>query len=432
MRPRTLNNENDENAAPSRLTRAKAAAMGGNDEVSGDALQKPLQTKKCPSTTLSGAPGQKKRAALGDLSNVVKNENVEKGIKKAAAATRPAPASKAPSGGVQKVSRSSSTRSALGPKAVNEKRSSGSDLKRPASGAGLGDRAQNKRSTSSAQSQNVLKDARPDIDADLGKQELRQATVAVEERTHVEKRETIRVEDVAPEVMPEEEDAQAEIGVPDLDADDVDDPIMVAEYAAEIFDYLRDLEESSRPNPSYMDHQDYVDWKDRDVLNDWLVEVHARFQLLPETFYLAINIVDRFLSQKIVQLDKLQLVGITALFIASKYEEIISPHVTNFTYVAKDYEDADILSAERFMLAALNYDLSYPNPMNFLRRISKADNYDIQTRTLAKYLLEISAVDHRFLVFPPSHTAAAAMYMARKIMNRGAWVCLTKPITGRD
>ena len=110
------------------------------------------------------------------------------------------------------------------------------------------------------------------------------------------------------------------------------------------------------------------------------------------------------------------------MFIASKYEEVISPHVSNFTYMAKDYEDQEILNAERFILAALNYDLSYPNPMNFLRRISKADNYDIQTRTLGKYLMEISSLDYRFLEFCPSHVAAAAMYMSRLILERGEWV----------
>ena len=59
--------------------------------------------------------------------------------------------------------------------------------------------------------------------------------------------------------------------------------------------------------------------------------------------------------------------------------------------------------------------------MNFLRRISKADNYDIQTRTLGKYLLEIGCLDHRFLQYPPSHVAAAAMYLARAVLERGAW-----------
>jgi transcription initiation factor TFIIIB Brf1 subunit/transcription initiation factor TFIIB len=111
------------------------------------------------------------------------------------------------------------------------------------------------------------------------------------------------------------------------------------------------------------------------------------------------------------------------MFIASKYEEVLSPHVQNFRHVADDgFTEEEILSAERFVLAALNYDLSYPNPMNFLRRISKADNYDIQTRTLGKYLLEIGCLDHRFLAHPPSQVAAAAMYLARLVLERGPWV----------
>jgi len=110
------------------------------------------------------------------------------------------------------------------------------------------------------------------------------------------------------------------------------------------------------------------------------------------------------------------------MFIASKYEEVLSPHVANFRHVADDgFTEAEILSAERYVLSALNYDLSYPNPMNFLRRISKADNYDIQTRTLGKYLMEISLLDHRFMNYLPSHIAAAAMYLARRILERGEW-----------
>jgi len=208
-----------------------------------------------------------------------------------------------------------------------------------------------------------------------------------------------------------------------LDSEDLDDPLMVAEYANDIFEYLRDLECNSVPNPQYMSHQDDLEWKTRGILIDWLVEVHTRFHLLPETLFLAVNVVDRFLSEKVVQLDRLQLVGITAMFIASKYEEVLSPHIANFRHIADDgFTEAEILSAERFVLATLNYDLSYPNPMNFLRRISKADNYDIQSRTIGKYLMEISLLDHRLMAYRPSHIAAAAMYLSRLILDRGEWV----------
>ncbi|KAJ6790101.1 hypothetical protein PWT90_02105 [Aphanocladium album] len=208
----------------------------------------------------------------------------------------------------------------------------------------------------------------------------------------------------------------------ELDDEDRDDPLMVAEYATEIFEYLRDLECKSIPNPQYMQHQDELEWSTRGILVDWLIEVHTRFHLLPETLFLAVNIVDRFLSKKVIQLDNFQLVGITAMFIASKYEEVLSPYIGNFKRITNDgFTEEEILSAERFVLSTLDYDLSYPNPMNFLRRVSKADNYDIQSRTIGKYLTEISLLDHRFMAYRPSHVAAAAMYLARLMLDRGAW-----------
>lgn len=211
--------------------------------------------------------------------------------------------------------------------------------------------------------------------------------------------------------------------VQEFEEDDRNDPLMVAEYANDIDAYLRELEEKSTLNPDYMDFQDELQWKMRGILVDWLVEVHTRFRLLPETLYLTVNIIDRFLGYKQVGLDKLQLVGVAAMWIASKYEEVYSPSIKNFIYVSDGgYTEDEILRAERFILATINFDLSYPNPMNFLRRVSKADDYDIRTRTFAKYLMEVSLLDHRFLPFRGSLVAATAMYMARKMYSRGPWV----------
>lgn len=63
----------------------------------------------------------------------------------------------------------------------------------------------------------------------------------------------------------------------------------------------------------------------RTTLIDWLLQVHLRYHMLPETLWIAVNIVDRFLSARVVSLIKLQLVGVTAMFIAAKYEEILAP-----------------------------------------------------------------------------------------------------------
>ncbi|OAG17932.1 hypothetical protein CC77DRAFT_1011160 [Alternaria alternata] len=200
------------------------------------------------------------------------------------------------------------------------------------------------------------------------------------------------------------------------------DTSMVAEYGDEIFEYMHSLEERMKPNASYMDHQAEIQWSMRSVLMDWLVQVHNRFTLLPETLFLAVNYVDRFLSCKVVSLGKLQLVGATALFVAAKYEEINCPSVQEIVYMVDGAYTADeVLKAERFMLSMLQFELGWPGPMSFLRRISKADDYDLETRTLSKYFLEITVMDERFVGCAPSFLSAGAHCLARFMLKKGDW-----------
>jgi len=85
----------------------------------------------------------------------------------------------------------------------------------------------------------------------------------------------------------------------------------------------------------------------REILVDWLVEVHLKFKLLQETLYLTVNIIDRFLEKENVMRNKLQLVGVTAMLIASKYEEIYPPIVTDFVYITDNaYSKKEILEME--------------------------------------------------------------------------------------
>ncbi|KAF9692739.1 hypothetical protein EKO04_009270 [Ascochyta lentis] len=209
---------------------------------------------------------------------------------------------------------------------------------------------------------------------------------------------------------------------PDDVEDEQWDTSMVAEYGEEIFEYMHALEEKMKPNANYMDHQAEIQWSMRSVLMDWLVQVHNRFTLLPETLFLAVNYVDRFLSAKVVSLGKLQLVGATALFVAAKYEEINCPSVQEIVYMVDGaYTGDEVLKAERFMLSMLQFELGWPGPMSFLRRISKADDYDLETRTLAKYFLEITVMDERFVSCAPSFLAAGAHCLARLMLKKGDW-----------
>ncbi|KAL3476338.1 cyclin-like protein [Aspergillus californicus] len=411
LRTRGTMNENDENGPSTRVTRAKAAALTTENvpvSNSNGALKKPLQTKKAATNT-NGT--QRRRAALGDVSNVAKADNGETKDAKKATTSKAGLTSKATlqSGGVQKLSRNNASRTALGAKDNNATKKPSSDVKRPGSGSGSAMKRTSSQKSLQEKAHQQEEPPRKKVDIEKAVETLKKIEAVskedVKSRTHQAARETTPEDYVA-----------------DLDTEDLDDPLMAAEYVVEIFEYLRDLEMETLPNPEYIDHQPDLEWKMRGILVDWLIEVHTRFRLLPETLFLAVNLIDRFLSAEVVALDRLQLVGVAAMFIASKYEEVLSPHVANFSHVADEtFSDKEILDAERHILATLEYNISYPNPMNFLRRISKADNYDIQTRTLGKYLMEISLLDHRFLGFPQSQTGAASMFLARLILDRGPW-----------
>ncbi|KAL4247200.1 cyclin family protein [Abortiporus biennis] len=203
---------------------------------------------------------------------------------------------------------------------------------------------------------------------------------------------------------------------------DEEDTTMVSEYANEIFQYMTELEDDCMPNPDYMTGQSEINWSMRQTLVDWLLQVHLRYHMLPETLWIAINIVDRFLSKRVVSLVKLQLVGVTAMFIAAKYEEILAPSVEEFVFMTeRGYTKEEILKGERIMLQTLEFKVShYCSPYSWMRRISKADDYDIQTRTLSKFLTEVTLLDYRFLRVKPSMIAAIGMYTARKMLG-GDW-----------
>ncbi|ANB12062.1 B-type cyclin CLB2 [Sugiyamaella lignohabitans] len=216
----------------------------------------------------------------------------------------------------------------------------------------------------------------------------------------------------------------------DLDAEDFDDPLMVSEYVVEIFEFLYKSQYTYMPDADYVRNQTYFTWSMRDILVDWLGEVHTRFRLLPETLFLAVNIFDRYMSSVDVPGDEIQTIGITSMFIAAKYEEVFTPSVANFAYMVDNLAEEDILEAERGILRVLEFRNSYPNPMNFLRRISKADDYDINTRTIGKYLLEISLFEHRLLKYTPAEHSAAAMFLARRMLKRPSWDANMKHYSG--
>ncbi|XP_061657978.1 G2/mitotic-specific cyclin-B1 [Syngnathoides biaculeatus] len=209
--------------------------------------------------------------------------------------------------------------------------------------------------------------------------------------------------------------------VRDVDADDYDNPMLCSEYVINIYKYMRQLEAEQNVRENYLQGQE-VTGNMRAILLDWLVQVSLKFRLLQETVYMTVGIIDRFLQDNPVSKKQLQLVGVTAMFLACKYEEMYPPEISDFAFVTdRAYTTAQIREMEMTILRVLKFQLGRPLPLHFLRRASKIHEVTTEQHTLAKYLLELTMVDYEMAHYPPSLVASAAMALTLKLLDAGEW-----------
>jgi hypothetical protein len=162
-----------------------------------------------------------------------------------------------------------------------------------------------------------------------------------------------------------------------------------------------------------MDRQADVNEKMRAILVDWLVEVHMKFRLVPETLYLCVNIIDRYCSVANVSRTKLQLLGVTSLFLACKHEEIYPPEVRDCVYITdRAYDRQEVLDMEQTILRVLNWRISLPTAYPFLDRFLSLTKASPMTRQAATYYLERTLQEHDLLKYRPSMICASAVILA--------------------
>lgn len=208
----------------------------------------------------------------------------------------------------------------------------------------------------------------------------------------------------------------------DIDDADADDPLCVTSYVQDMYKHYRVKEHETSVLTDYMENQPNITSVHRSVLVDWLVEVHLQFKMVPETLYLTVNLIDRYLAKTEVQRPKLQLVGITSLLIASKYEEYQPPELRDLVHLCdKAYTKSELLGMEEVILKKLDYRITIPSAHAFLVRFLKAAHADKKIVQLSCYILDGTLQSYNLLDYLPSQIAAAAVLIARKNAGRNAW-----------
>ncbi|XP_048594113.1 putative cyclin-B3-1 isoform X2 [Brassica napus] len=196
--------------------------------------------------------------------------------------------------------------------------------------------------------------------------------------------------------------------------DDESNQLEVAEYVDDIYQFYWTSEALNPALGYYLSTQTKVSPVTRGILINWLIEVHFKFHLMHETLYLTMNLLDRYLSQVPVQKNEMQLIGLTALLLASKYEDYWHPRIKDLISIsAESYTRQQILGMERIMLKQLKFRLNEATPYVFMLRFLKAARSNKKLEQLAFYLIELCLVEYEALKFKPSLLCASAIYVAR-------------------
>ncbi|XP_073156637.1 G2/mitotic-specific cyclin C13-1-like isoform X2 [Henckelia pumila] len=240
-----------------------------------------------------------------------------------------------------------------------------------------------------------------------------------------------------PEPAPEKE----EVGI--VSEEKVDDEIIGVNVAAvgvradsdelpgicnssPMYQHLHSLEVkvTRRPLSNYMEKvQKDIKPVMREVLIDWLVEVAEEYKFVSDTLYLTVAYIDRYLSSGDLKRNKLQLLGVSCMLIAAKYEEISPPNIEDFCYITDNtYTKEEVVDMERDILKFLDFELGNPTIKTFLRILTRVAQEEpkfstLQFDFLCCYLAELSLLEYRCIQYIPSKVAASTIFLSRFILQ---------------
>ena len=155
------------------------------------------------------------------------------------------------------------------------------------------------------------------------------------------------------------------------------------------------------------------------ILIDWLVDVAVEFHLSDATLALTSQIIGRFLSVQTVEKRELQLLGVTAMWIASKMEEVSVPLVSDFAWITYDtYTTVELRQMERRILDALGFRLSCVTPWTLVHTLLELPHIAVHDdmKHVTRYLHDLAIHDPAFTTEPPGEVAASIVYASLRAL----------------
>lgn len=218
----------------------------------------------------------------------------------------------------------------------------------------------------------------------------------------------------------------------DFDAESGPDIANVSEFAFDIFRYYKSREKKFHVG-DYLPRHPHLTKQMRAVVADWMVEIQETFELNHETLYMAVKVLDIYLSRsKGVEKNDLQVLASASFFISCKFEERSPPLIDDFMYVCDEQFDREqMIQTEMKVLDTIGYDIGFPLSYRFVRRFARVTKTDMQKLTLARYILETSLMFYDLIGVSESLMAAAALLQALRMHDKDAtWSPILQKYSG--
>lgn len=193
------------------------------------------------------------------------------------------------------------------------------------------------------------------------------------------------------------------------------------EYEDDVLDHMEVMEQETMPDINSIEIQTEIQWFMRPYLLDFLLEAHHAFQLLPETLFLAVNLLDRYCSRRVVYKRHYQLVGCAALLIAAKYgdrKERVPTIRELKSMCCSLYDDDMFTQMEWHVLQTLNWMIGHPTVPSFLEMAVYTGPADPELENMSLYLSELAMYHKEFVPVLPSVLARSSLALAKAILGR--------------
>ena len=217
------------------------------------------------------------------------------------------------------------------------------------------------------------------------------------------------------------DDDENEVKIKYFDISNINNIQIPKEYINVIYyNLLKEEEKGIKPMPdyTYMSRQNEINEKMRSILVDWIIDVHFKFGFTDETLFMTVSIIDRYLSICQITRTNFQLLGITALMIACKHEEIDLPKIDDFIYITDNaYVKDEVIKMEEDVLSKLNFAFLYPSPIKFFEYLSLHFKFEKKHHMMGKYLMESFLLDVKNAKYKPSIISCACAYIVMKFFK---------------